>query len=404
MIIAQVCLRLVTIKGLSKICSFTVWGDVLGVQKQSTHLLRIELIRLLIVKCWSTPLQWRCKVAGYCQALEHTVVYADPEHPKHAQWVTCLVRMLAMQELGCFQLPGTVYKSLQHGAVHYHAETWGDGRGWMAQPSTSGSHHGISVHSNAINKMHLCFLSITYACPYHDSTTTMGHSIHNVDISKPLTHTRCLPSALYSENQDSSVKRTHLQSARRHWMWAFAHSSTETADRSRPRWGRRSCRWASLRRFLTVCAEIIWLCKPIVAAAVRVAGLRPSWRWRCWMWRSWAGVDTRGLQLWGRLDVLPNSLKRLWRWIMVEKWTFNSRATALVDIPVSRPIACSLKLATSLALCCVIKLHILEWPFIVTSLRHTSAIIMLSNQHLDMPHQWGGWFISAKEKCSLTHI
>ncbi len=37
-------------------------------------------------------------------------------------------------------------------------------------------------------------------------------------------------------------------------------------------------------------------------------------------------------------------------------------------------------------LCCVIKLHILEWPFIVASLRHTCVIIMLSNQHLDMPH------------------
>ncbi len=32
------------------------------------------------------------------------------------------------------------------------------------------------------------------------------------------------------------------------------------------------------------------------------------------------------------LDVLPNSLKRLWRRLMVEKWTFNSRTTALVDI------------------------------------------------------------------------
>ncbi len=30
-----------------------------------------------------------------------------------------------------------------------------------------------------------------------------------------------------------------------------------------------------------------------------------------------------------------------------------------------------------------VKLHILEWPFIVASLRHTCAIIMLSNQHLD---------------------
>jgi len=41
-----------------------------------------------------------------------------------------------------------------------------------------------------------------------------------------------------------------------------------------------------------------------------------------------------------------------------------------------------------------VKLHILEWPFIVASLRHTCTIIMLSNQHLDMPHLWGGWIIS----------
>ncbi len=33
-----------------------------------------------------------------------------------------------------------------------------------------------------------------------------------------------------------------------------------------------------------------------------------------------------------------------------------------------------------------VKLHILEWPCIVASLRHTCALIMLSNQHLDMTH------------------
>ncbi len=55
-------------------------------------------------------------------------------------------------------------------------------------------------------------------------------------------------------------------------------------------------------------------------------------------------VVTHGLRLWGRLDVLPNSLKRLWWRLMEEKWTFNSRATALVDIPaVSMPITHSLK-------------------------------------------------------------
>ncbi len=31
-------------------------------------------------------------------------------------------------------------------------------------------------------------------------------------------------------------------------------------------------------------------------------------------------------------------------------------------------------------------------------------IIMLSNQHIDISHLWGGWIISAKEKCSLTQI
>ncbi len=51
-----------------------------------------------------------------------------------------------------------------------------------------------------------------------------------------------------------------------------------------------------------------------------------------------------------------------------------------------------------------VKLHILEWPFIVASLSHNCAIIMLSNKHLVMPHLWGGWFVSAKEKCSLTQI
>ncbi len=58
-----------------------------------------------------------------------------------------------------------------------------------------------------------------------------------------------------------------------------------------------------------------------------------------------------------------------------------------------------------------VNFYILECPLIVPSLRHTCAIIMLSNQHLDMPHLWGGWITSSKEKCkgkkekcSLTQI
>jgi hypothetical protein len=49
---------------------------------------------------------------------------------------------------------------------------------------------------------------------------------------------------------------------------------------------------------------------------------------------------TRGPRLWGRLDVLTNSLKQRWRQLMVE----NSLETVLVDIPaVSIPNARSLK-------------------------------------------------------------
>ena len=43
------------------------------------------------MECCPTPLQWLCEVAGYSWELEHTVVHIDPEHAKHAQWVTCLV-------------------------------------------------------------------------------------------------------------------------------------------------------------------------------------------------------------------------------------------------------------------------------------------------------------------------
>ena len=79
-----------------------------------------------VVDCglWNVfPLLFKllCEVAGYWWELEYTVGHVDPEHPKHAQWETCMVSLKAMEELGHFHLPGIVYRSLQHGAVHYHA-------------------------------------------------------------------------------------------------------------------------------------------------------------------------------------------------------------------------------------------------------------------------------------------
>jgi hypothetical protein len=56
----------------------------------------------------------------YRPSLEHTVVHVDPEHPKHAQWVTCLVSTQVMKELQYFQ---NCVQILATWAVHYHAET-----------------------------------------------------------------------------------------------------------------------------------------------------------------------------------------------------------------------------------------------------------------------------------------
>lgn len=69
-----------------------------------------------------------------------------------------------------------------------------------------------------------------------------------------------------------SKGKTHPQSARRHPMWAIAHSTLlwrQSAVRSRPRQGRRACRWVCLRWFLTVWTKVVWICKLIAAAAVR---------------------------------------------------------------------------------------------------------------------------------------
>jgi hypothetical protein len=52
---------------------------------------------------------------------------------------------------------------------------------------------------------------------------------------------------------------------------------------------------------------------------------------------------------------------------------------------------------TSVALCCVTKLHILERSFIIPSTRCISVMNMLFNQLIDMPHLSGGCIILTKD-------
>ncbi len=138
-------------------CSFTVLGGSGGSENQSVS----GVTTICLTQCNTSPSARVDQIVdcglwnvgpllfnGCVKLLDigrnwNTLSHA--EHPKHAQRVTCPVNILAMQELGCFQLPGIVYRFLQHGAMHYHAATWGDGREWMAQQWASGSRHGISV-------------------------------------------------------------------------------------------------------------------------------------------------------------------------------------------------------------------------------------------------------------------
>ena len=69
-------------------------------QRDTSRLYRVD--QAVDCDLWNVvPLHFNdlCKVAAYWQELEHPAVHVDPEHSKHAQWVTCLVSMQAMEEL-----------------------------------------------------------------------------------------------------------------------------------------------------------------------------------------------------------------------------------------------------------------------------------------------------------------
>jgi hypothetical protein len=99
-----------------------------------------------------------------------------------------------MKDLGHFQVPEIVYRSLQHALcckdlfsiiMLKHelmvADEWHD----------NGPQDLVTVSlciQIAIHKMQFCLLSIVYACPYHNPTATMMHSVHNFDISKLLAY------------------------------------------------------------------------------------------------------------------------------------------------------------------------------------------------------------------------
>ncbi len=136
------------------------------------HLLRIELIRLLIVACGM--LVHSSMAVRSCWILSGT----GTRRSRASQ--TCSMGDMSGEYAGHAR---TGMFSASRNCVQILA-TWGRALSCCQDLVT------VSLCiQNPINKMHLCSLSITYACPYHNPTATMGHSIHNVDFSKPLTHT-----------------------------------------------------------------------------------------------------------------------------------------------------------------------------------------------------------------------
>ncbi len=173
MIIAQVCLWLATIKGHYKMCSFTEF--------------RVNLV----VDCglWNVgPLLFNgcaklMDIGRNRNPLSYMPIQSIPNMLNGWQvlWVCWPCKnwdVFSFQELctdPCNMGPYIII--MQHEVMVVNE--------WH----NNGPQDFVTVSlciQNAINKIHLCLLSITYTC---NPTANMGHSIHNVDISKPLTHT-----------------------------------------------------------------------------------------------------------------------------------------------------------------------------------------------------------------------
>jgi hypothetical protein len=94
----------------------------------------------------------------------NTVVHIDPEHPKHAQWVTCLVGMQAMELCADPCNMRLCIIMLKH-------------EGMAADESQDNGPQDLITVSmciqTGIDKMQLCSLSVAYSCPCHNPTATM---------------------------------------------------------------------------------------------------------------------------------------------------------------------------------------------------------------------------------------
>ncbi len=144
----------------------------------------------------------------------------------------------------------------------------------------------------------------------------MGHSIHNVDITKPLTHTTSaicpiqwkpwrghlfkVSDAIECEHFPTQVGYDDkLQSGRDPDENNDEHADELTWDGF----------WQFMQKSLVIQTNCCNSCLGGMSQTILEVKMLDV--------EVLAGVVTHGLRLWCRLDVLPNSLKHLWRRLMV---------------------------------------------------------------------------------------
>ncbi len=168
--------------GGPKTSQYLVWPPFAS--RSATHLLRIELIRLLIVACGMLVHSSSIAVQS-CWILAGTGTCCRTRRPRASQ--TCSMGEMSVEYAGHAR---TGMFSASRNCVQILA-TWGRAlsccnmRWWSWMNGTT---MGLRILSrflcaikNSINKMPLCSLSITCACSYHNPTATMGHSIEEDD-------------------------------------------------------------------------------------------------------------------------------------------------------------------------------------------------------------------------------
>ncbi len=224
MIIAQVCLRLAQIKGHSKMCNFTVLGGGPGGS--------VSVTTICLTQCNTSP-SHRVNQVVDCSLLNvdpllfngcaklldigrnWNTLSCTPIQSMSAEYAGHARTGMFSASRNCVQILATWSRPLS--CCNMRGWSWMNGTTMVLRIS---SRYLCAFKMPSIKCICVC---CQYHTPAHTITppppwATRSTTLTSVNRSPTRCHTRCLPSALYSENQDSSVKRTPLQSPRRHRM------------------------------------------------------------------------------------------------------------------------------------------------------------------------------------------